>query len=194
MQEDVMFGRKKMSKEEAEHLRNLRIGETADKLRVQLVNFERQKNSLVVKVVEARKKDLTNQEAQARSLLKRCMAAERRANGMLMTLELAVQSRDLASLNSQFLESIGSLSQDIDISAGKNNSKKVTKKYLRAMYKADKQNRALDDMLDAGDYASAISAEGESYAEFDSEVDSLVKEMESKSGSAGRNANSARRI
>ena len=60
-----MFGRKKMSKEEAEHLRNLRIGETADKLRVQLVNFERQKNSLVVKVVEARKKDLTNQEAQA---------------------------------------------------------------------------------------------------------------------------------
>ena len=65
------------------------------------------------KVVEARNKGLSSQEKQARGLLKQTMAAGKRAEGMLMTLELAMESRDLAELNVRCLDAIGSLSQDI---------------------------------------------------------------------------------
>ena len=106
-----MFGKnKKMSKEEAAAQREKRINETADKLHAQVITIGKQKQVLIGKVVEAKRKGLPVQEKQARGLLKKCLAAEKRTSGMLMTLELAVQSRDLADLNRQFIECIGDLS------------------------------------------------------------------------------------
>ena len=128
--------------------------------------------------MEARTKGLKEQEAQARGLVKQTMAAIKRANGMLMTLELAIESRDLAELNVNFLESIGSLSDDI-LGSGKTMSKsrikRIGDKFLVSQYAADKQRKQMDEMLAIGDYASLVSSDSGQYSEFDDEIDSMLE-------------------
>ncbi len=171
-----MFGKKK--KKETEEERSQRIALTAEKLRSQIAAIGNQKNVLLSKVMEARQKGLPAQEEQARTLLKRSMAAEKRANAMLMTLELAVQSRDLAELNKQFLEAIGSLSTDITAAASKTDTKRAEKEYMKAMYASSKQTAALDEMLAVGDYGAVLAEGADSYSEFDDEIDAMLRSAE----------------
>lgn len=170
--------RVKKSKEELHRERDERINKTADALKAQVISLEAKRDLLLSKVVEAKQKGLSGQVEQARGLLKRCMAAQKQANSMLMTLELAIQSRDLSELNRQFLESIGVLSQDIMVSAGKSNAKKAEKQYLKALYASHKQSQQLDKMLEIGDYASAASMVGDGFNEFDAEIDALIEKTE----------------
>jgi hypothetical protein len=182
-----LFQRKpKKSAAELAKEREAKIASTSNSLKLQIRNLEKKKDILLRKVLEAKQKNLTEQEAQARSLLKQTLAAIKRENGMLMTLELAIESRDLAQLNSDFLDSIGTLSDDI-LSAGSINSEAKTKrignKFLRAVYESNKQKERIDGMLSVGEYASAVGVDSEQYAEFDDEIDSLVEDAQSQFGS-----------
>ena len=170
---------KKKNKAEVEAEREKRINETADKLKVQILTMENKKTVLLDKVLEARNKGLEQQEQQARSLLRKCMAGQKQANAMLMTLELAIQSRDLADLNRQFLDCLGALSDQINVSAKKSNAKKTEKKYLRSVYANKKQMDELDKMLEVGDYASVASVDQDKFEEFNGEIDALVEQAES---------------
>lgn len=175
-----MFGIKKKPKKTEEELkkeREERIAEVQKKLKLQIVSLNKKKDSAFAKVVEARSKGLTAQEKQARGLLKQSMASCKRAEGMLMTLELAVESRDLAELNMNFLKSIGDLSDDI-ISAGKNsdNVKNVENKYLKANYRMQKQKENIDEMLSVGEYASVASMGEDEYSEFDDQIDEMIND------------------
>ncbi len=161
--------------------REAHIEETAKKLRLQLMTLERKKEELFGKVLEARKKGLKTQEDQARGLMRRCMATHRQVSGMLMTLELAVEARDLSEISQKFLESIGMLSQDIVASASKSNAKKTEKEYLKAMYVAGQKSKELDHMLDMGEYSAIASVEGSQNTEYDSEIDSMIESAESGS-------------
>jgi len=169
--------RDKRSPEEIKKERDAKIAKTTNDLKLQIVTLNKKKDAAFAKVCEARQKGLKDQEVQARGLLKQAMAASKRAEGMLMTLELATQSRDLAELNMHFLESIGDLSEDI-LEAGKktsaSNTKKVESKYLKAMWAAGKQKENIDQMLSIGDYASAASMGTDSYSEFDDEIDGML--------------------
>jgi hypothetical protein len=108
------------------------------------------------------------------------MAASKRAEGMLMTLELAKESRDLAELNMNFLSSIGDLSDDI-LEAGKKTSasktKKIGNKYAKAIFATGKQKEQIDNMLAIGDYASAASIGTDSYEEYDAEIDDMLNSV-----------------
>ena len=169
---------KKKNKELSAAEREKKILDTADKLKVQVLTMENKKSVLLDKVLEAKEKGLEQQEQQARGLLRRYLASQKRAQGMLMTLELAIQSRDLAELNHQFLECLGDLSDEISSSVKKSNAKKAEKKYLRSLYANKKQVEELDKMLEVGDYASVASIDQDKYEEFDSEIDALVAQKE----------------
>lgn len=182
----AIFGKKsKKSPEELKKEREAKISSTSNALRLQIVTLEKKKDILLRKVMEAKQKGLKEQEQQARNLLKQTMSAIKRENGMLMTLELAIESRDLAQLNSNFLESIGALSDDI-LSAGTVNSasknKRIGNKFLRAVFESNKQKERIDQMLAVGDYASVVS-ETDEHAEFDDEIDSMLEGMESSQSS-----------
>jgi hypothetical protein len=175
-----MFGnKKKMSKEELTAARELRMNTTADKLNMQISAMEKKQNALLDKLVEARRKGLKAQEEQARGLLGRCLASKKRAEGMLMTLELARESRDLAELNYQFLECIGDLSDDITIASGKTKAKKTEKKFTKALYKASEQTKQMDEFLESGDYAATASVGVDNFSDFDEEIDALLQDAES---------------
>ena len=98
----MWFWRKKKevkSAEQIEQEREERIERVSTQIRTQLISMNKKKDSLVFQVVEAKRRGLPAQEKQARGLLSRCLASIKRIDGMLMTIELAVQSRDLAKLN-----------------------------------------------------------------------------------------------
>lgn len=174
-----MFKKKEKANKENFTLDNkAKIEEVEKKLQLQMMTMENKKNELFNKVMVARQKGLKTQEEQARGLLRKCLASIRRADSMLMTLELAVESRDLAELNKQFLECIGDLSQNITVSSKKTNAKAAEKSFLKAMYVAGQQTKELDQMLEVGEYAAVASVDGDKYAEFDDEIDSMIQDAE----------------
>lgn len=177
-----MFFKKKdmqtKSREELEREREERIKETSDKIKVQLITMNNKKDALLSNVVAARRKGLKEPENQARAVLARYLASIKRAEGMLLTLELAVQTRDLAKLNYEFLQCIGDLSDDISQSTQKFNAKKIEEKYTKALYNSSKQLDEIDKFLEIGDYAAAVSADTNSYSEFNEEIDMLIENAE----------------
>lgn len=175
-------GKPKKSEEELRKEREEKIASTSNALKMQIVTLEKKKEAVLKKVVEAKQKGLPEQEKQARGLLKQTLASIKREQGMLMTLELAVESRDLAQLNMNFLESIGNLSEDIISSSQKTSeakAKRVGDKYLRAVYESNQQKDRIDNMLAMGEFSTIVGEEVDKYSEFDDEIDGLVEEAES---------------
>ena len=177
-----MFFKKKnkevKSKEEMEREREERIKATSDRIKVQLITMNNKKDALLSNILSARQKGLKAQEQQARGVLARYLASIKRSEGMLFTLELAVQTRDLAKLNYEFLQCIGDLSDDISQSTQKFNAKKTEEKYTKALYNSSKQLDEIDKFLEIGDYAAAVSADTNSYSEFNEEIDMLIENAE----------------
>jgi hypothetical protein len=181
----MLKGKQKLSKEELAAQRENRMNNVADKLNLQIAQMTKKQDTLLAKLLDARKMGLKPQEDQARALLARCLSGKKRAEGMLMTLELARESRDLAELNYQFLDCIGELSDELSSSVKKTNAKKTEKKYTKALYKASEQTRQLDEMLDAGNYDATASMDFGSLSEFDDEIDGLVNFAESRQTAGG---------
>lgn len=180
-----LFNKKpKKTPEELKKERDAKISATSTKLKQQILFLEKKKDIALSKVVEAKKKGLKDQEMQARGHLKQVMASIKRENGMLMTLELAIEARDLAELNTNFLESVGTLSDEI-ISSGKTNSaaktKKISDKFMRAVYESNQQKDRIDGMLAVGDYAAVMGQDSDQYSEFDDEIDGMVDNFETGS-------------
>lgn len=166
------------SGQEIEREREERIKATSDRIKVQLITMNNKKDALLSNILSARKKGLKAQEQQARGVMARYLASIKRAEGMLLTLELAVQTRDLAKLSYDFLQCIGDLSDDISKSTKKFDTKKTEEKYTRALYNSGKQLDEIDKFLEIGDYAAAVSADSNSYSEFDEEIDTLIEDAE----------------
>ena len=166
------------SEQEIEREREERIKATSDKIKVQLITLNNKKGELIANILSARKKGFKSQEQQARGVLARYLASIKRSEGMLFTLELAVQTRDLAKLNYEFLQCIGDLSDDISQSTQKFNAKKIEEKYTKALYNSSKQLDEIDKFLEIGDYAAAVSADTNSYSEFNEEIDMLIENAE----------------
>lgn len=177
-----LFSKKtKKSPEELKKERDAKITSTSNKLKQQLLLLEKKKSTALAKIVEAKNKGLKEQEAMARNHLKQVLASIKRESGMLMSLELAVEARDLAELNTNFMESIGNLSDEI-ISSSKSTSKSKTKKignkFIEASFHANQQKERIDEMLEIGEYANAIGQGSNEYTEYDDEIDSLVNDAE----------------
>lgn len=171
----------KKTPEEIKAEREANIAATSKKIRLSISTLENKKELMLRKIVEARRKGLKEPEKQARNLLKQIMASINRENSMLMTLELAVEARDLAALNVTFMESIGTLSDEIlksDETISDNKVKKIGDKFLEAIYRSNQQKERIDSMLEIGDYANVIGEEENINPEFDDEIDALVDDLE----------------
>ena len=94
---------------------------------------------------------------------------------MQMQLDLAVQSRDLSNLQQSFLECVGTMADEIDGNVTKSTIKKSKKKYVKSLFNLNKQNERMDDFLQEGDYAMAISSNADDSTEFDEEIDGMLE-------------------
>lgn len=158
--------------------RQQKINNTLNSFQIQLVKLGKQKSYLLGKMSEARRNGLKAQEQQARGLLRNCLAHEKRVLGMQMQLDLAVQSRDLSNLQQAFLECVGTMADEIDGNVTKSTVKKSKKKYVKSLFNLGKQNERMDDFLQEGDYAMAISSGTNDSTEFDEEIDGMLENLD----------------
>lgn len=177
-----MAGKKnKMSDAELAKLRAERIEATQTQLKQQIMKLEKLKTQHFMMVMQARQEGLESQEEQARGLLRRTLATLKQAKGMLMTIDIAMQSRDLAMMGSQFLECIGAISDDIFAATGKTNVKKAEDKYVKAMYRSNQNTQQIDHMLEIGQYTAAANIGVNQSDEFDGEIDNMIQLAENAS-------------
>ena len=170
----------KLTQAEIEAQREEKINATFTKFSVQLRQLEKQKQFLVGKVVEAKKKGLKNEELKARTLLGKNLSQTKRTEGMQMQLELLLQDRNLSNLQQSFMECMGDISSEIEGNVDKKTAKKTKKNYLKALFNINEQNKRTDDLLDAGEAAFEYQANDGQYSKFDDEIDSLITEEELK--------------
>lgn len=180
-----MFGKKKKQAAPQIPLEE-KLEQTEKKLTMQLLKLQKQKNETLAGLLDARRHGLSAQEERARALLRRYFAAEQQINGMLLSMKLTVQERDLASLTKNFVECIGDVSRELTRSVSKTDSKTAEREYLRAMYASRRQEEKLDRMLEVGDFSRLEEADGGKYSEFDSQIDELIVRAETLAGSTPR--------
>lgn len=173
-----MFEIRKKKREEKSVLLSEKLEVMQSNLQVHLLKVQKNRNEVFDKLVEARRKGLAAQETTARNLMKKSMAAEKQISGMIVSLGLAVQARDLATLTRNFVECIGVISKDLIGAVSKTNAKKAERDYLKILYASQKQEENLDNMLMAGDYSLNNLEYGSKYEEFDAEIDALLAHVE----------------
>lgn len=180
-----MFGKKK--KQEMPQLSlEEKLEQTEKKLTMELLKLQKHKKETLIGLLDARRHGLVAHEERARALLRRDFAAEQQINGMLLSMKLTVQERDLASLTKNFIECIGDVSRELTKSVAKTDAEKAEKEYLRAMYASQQQEEKLDRMLEVTDFSRFEEGDSGKYAEFDSKIDELIEQAEGFSGNVPR--------
>lgn len=168
--------KEKKTEEQLKRERKEKALETANGIRMQLITVNKKKNVIFSKLVECKQKGLKEQEAQARNQLRQYLATEKRYEGMLMSIELAMEQADLNDLNISFLKSINELSLSITPpKKSKINMKKTKNNFLKALYNQEITKQKTDEMLDVGDYANAAAFGIEEHSEFDDEIDKMLE-------------------
>ena len=183
----ALFSRKpKKTAEELKREREAKIVSTAENLRLQVLAIGKKSELAVRKVKEAQMKGLPEQEKQARNQARQFLASKKRAEGMLMSLELAVQARDLSELNANFLSCLGDLSDCVVMDSNSVNTKKIEEKYMKSLYAQQKQTQQVDEMLAIGEYGNIASMNADSHMELDTELDDMLSSMDNSLASRQR--------
>lgn len=183
-----MFGRKKKAKGAAQPQLSLqeRVEATSRNFQTQLMKLQKKERELAGQLKTYRAQGLTAQEGTARAMLRRCLAFKKQVLGMIATIELAVQARDMAALGREFTECLGEVSRDLSASASKTDVKKAERDSLRAIYASQQQEEKFDRLLEAVSFGYEGVSDSGKYAEFDAEIDKLLQDTDDDSGERGR--------
>ena len=103
-----------------------------------------------------------------------------------MSLELAVQARDLSELNANFLSCIGELSDCVSADTNSVNTKKIEEKYLKSLYAQQQQTEQVDHMLSIGEFGNIASMNSDSHMELDGELDDMLLTIDNSYGTRQR--------
>ncbi len=176
----MLFKRKNTkSPEETAAERAARLEATQKNLRIQLLKLETLKKNYVQKAAEAQSKGLNSQVDVAKNMLRKTMKTEKQISGMLMSIELGLQAKELVSITQSFVQCMNDISADIITDADATEFKKSKDILMKAAYKQKKQEEMLDQMLDSGNYSLLGTTDAETESEFDSEIDSLINSASS---------------
>lgn len=168
--------KEKKTKEQIEQEREARLDGAEKKLRHSIMSLEKSKTDFFNGMMEARSKGLKSQEQQYRATLSRCMAQLKMQEGALMELRLGRQSRDLVRAQREFVDCLDIIANDISTDTKKTNIKKGKKQMLRARFAVNQQMEKIDEALETGQYSDIADMESGKYSEFDSEIDSMIKD------------------
>ena len=173
------FKNRQQKKEEQEKARQQRFQDLMNRLRIQDITIEKQKQELISRVKAAQANGLSVQANKGRQLLANCLAMEKRIKGMIMDLEFSVQSRDLAELTKSFLVCLKDIGEDIRKEVAQTDTK-AEKEYEKAMYALERQTKILDSALQTTDISMSERFADAAYSkEIEEELDALVGKKQS---------------
>ncbi len=172
-----MFFQKKPKKSEAEleAERVARIENTCKKFEVQLLQVSKNKEGYITKLLKAKAQGLPEQELILHNKLVELMKMEKQIMGMAMSMQIALQAREVASLTKSFMECMASISEDIIAETKETDGKTAQKTLMKAAYNQQKQSEMLDQMMETQDFTMLGQMDKAQSSEFDHEIDALLQ-------------------
>lgn len=163
-------------KEEQEKARQQRFQDVMNRLQVQDITIEKQKQELIKKVKLAQADGLSIQVEKGKKLLANCIATEKRIKGMIMDLEYSIQYRELSELTRSFLTCMKDIGKDICKDVALTDTK-AEKEYEKAMYALEEQTKVLDSILETADVSMSERLSDQTYsAEVEEEINKLLED------------------
>lgn len=168
------FKGKAKRKEEQEKARQQRLQEVMNRLQVQDITIEKQKQELIKKIRAAQASGLSIQVEKGRKLLANCLTTEKRVKGMIMDLEYSIQYKELSELTRAFLVCMKDIGKDIRKDVALTDTK-AEKEYEKAMHALEQQTQVLDSILETADVSMSERLNDQIFSsEIEEELDKLI--------------------
>lgn len=136
------------SKTDKEFEKKMAIKKTINEMNRQIGKLEASEMSFLDIAKDAKSKGLENQLNLAVSGLKQTIAQKKKVQEMLLNFQIMVQTKDMLSTTSEFLEGMGSLSKDMVKLCDEKQFSNVSKAFEKAMYETEAQSEKIDIFME----------------------------------------------
>ena len=170
-----LFRRHKLSQEETDQRLDKWEEDTKKKLRY----IEGCKNEDFMGLIEARRKNLKEQQEEYRMSLIRLMATANRIESILSSFRLQRINHQFSNVVKDFMQNTLLMSKDISTNYKKTNIKKVENVLLKTKFITKVQGQELDKFIEMDHYSDIDSVDSAKYQQLEKDVDSMVDAYES---------------
>ncbi len=148
-----------MNKAAKEMKQKLAIRQTQNSIKKYIDYLTARQDKYLQLAKSSKEKGATNQYALALNGLKACMIQKKKAEEMMLNIELACQMRDLTQMTSMFLGTLQNVSKDMIKTTKSMDFAKVITNFETAMANVENSTEQLDVLLDASNnsYESLFS-------------------------------------
>lgn len=180
-----------MGRESKEMKRKLLVKKTMSNINQFIAKLEKQKHNYIESAKKAKLGGMSAQYNLALSGLKTAIAQQKKAQEMLLNIELTAQMRDLTKTTSSFLGGMSVISKEMTKIVKNMDFEKIHKEFEKAMYGVEETTEKLDMLLEDSETSFENISNQQSQISDDEldklvsinvagEVDKLDKEIESK--------------
>lgn len=169
------------SKREKELEQKLLVRKTITNLEKQISQLEDKKKIALEKARIAKKGGFETEYSLAQSMYNISVTQQKRAKEMLLNFELVTQLKDMASLTSEFLKGLSSLSKEMVKLTNNKDFLKVQQQFDEALKGVEQQSEQLDVFMDESEdrfKEQSQTKESISNDEFDKIIDEEVSQEE----------------
>lgn len=169
------------SKREKELEQKMLVRKTITNLEKQISQLEDKKKIALEKAKQAKKGGFEAEYGLAQSMYKISVTQQNRAKEMLLNFELVTQLKDMASLTSEFLKGLSSLSKEMVKLTNNKEFLKVQQQFDQALTGVEQQSEQIDLFMDESEgrfKEQSQSKDAISNDEFDKLIDEQVSQDE----------------
>ena len=133
-------------------------------------SLERKKDEMIRHAQEAKRQGITQQYNMAMSSLKMILGYQKRTRAMVLQIQMAESMRDLTTMSTRFVETLGNVGKEMGALVKNANFAKNQLEFEKGMLQADNVMQQLEDFLDG----TGMSREEMSDEEMNEEVERLI--------------------
>ena len=133
-------------------------------------SLERKKDEMIRHAQEAKRQGITQQYNMAMSSLKMILGYQKRTRAMVLQIQMAESMRDLTTMSTRFVETLGNVGKEMGALVKNANFAKNQLEFEKGMLQADNVMQQLEDFLDG----TGMSLEEMSDEEMNEEVERLI--------------------
>ena len=133
-------------------------------------SLERKKDEMIRHAQEAKRQGINQQYNMAMSSLKMILGYQKRTRAMVLQIQMAESMRDLTTMSTRFVETLGNVGKEMGALVKNANFAKNQLEFEKGMLQADNVMQQLEDFLDG----TGMSLEEMSDEEMNEEVERLI--------------------
>lgn len=160
-----------MSRATRAYRRKMTVLRTVNALKKHIARLDEMREEYLKKAKDAKLKGMAASYNVARSGLKAAIIQHKNAEVMLLTIEIALQYKDFASLTGSFVRGIGIAGKELNKEIGKMNFKKASKLFSKGFASLGNADKGLKNLLEQTETTYAAATDD---TKLDAEIDGLI--------------------